>query len=80
MFRGGRKKSKSPGAYCEFLPASKNAFIIANFSPSFNAVIALIHEMGHALNEYLQFINDHGPQEMNRRFLRVLNQILQALG
>lgn len=61
------RKGKSPGAFCEILPASKNAFIISNFSPSFYAVNAFIHEMGHALNEYLQFANEHSIQEHNRR-------------
>lgn len=61
------RNGKSPGAFCEIFPASKNAFIISNFGPSFNAVIALIHEMGHALNEYLQFSNNHVVHDHNRR-------------
>lgn len=61
------RKGKSPGAFCEIFPASKNVFIISNFSPSFYAVTALIHEMGHALNEYLQFANEQGVQDHNRR-------------
>ncbi len=49
------RKGKSPGGFCTGFPVSKNAFIFANFSPSFFALIALIHEMGHAFNFYLQY-------------------------
>jgi len=44
---------KQAGGFMDPLPASKNAFIFANFSPSFDAIIALIHEMGHAIHIYL---------------------------
>jgi oligoendopeptidase F len=61
------RQGKMPGAFCDTLPATKNGFIVANFSPSFVALIALIHEMGHALNGYLQFAAENGIQEHNNR-------------
>lgn len=48
------RKGKAPGGFCDFLEHSNNTFVFANFSPSFFAVIALLHEMGHAVNGYLQ--------------------------
>lgn len=48
------RKGKAPGGFCDFLQHSQNTFVFANFSPSFFAVIALLHEMGHAINGYLQ--------------------------
>lgn len=56
----GDRKGKSPGGFCTTLPVSGDTFVFANFSPSFFSLIALIHEMGHAVNGYLQFAN-HGP-------------------
>lgn len=61
------RNGKSPGAFCDPLPASKNNFIFSNFSPSFVAIIALIHEFGHAVNGYLQFESEDGIQEHNHR-------------
>jgi oligoendopeptidase F len=61
------RQGKMTGAYCDTFPVTKNAFIIANFSPSFVALIALIHEMGHALNGYLQFATENGIQSHNNR-------------
>ncbi|MFC4410079.1 M3 family oligoendopeptidase [Chungangia koreensis] len=58
----GDRKGKSPGGFCTDLPASGDTFVFANFSPSFFSLIALIHEMGHAVNGYLQF-SEHGPME-----------------
>lgn len=58
----GDRKGKSPGGFCTFLPVSGDTFVFANFSPSFFSLIALIHEMGHAVNWYLEF-SDHGPIE-----------------
>ncbi|WDL97518.1 M3 family oligoendopeptidase [Alicyclobacillus sp. ALC3] len=52
------RPGKGPGGFCAPLPLSRDAFIFANFSPSFFAVIALLHEMGHALNFYAQLEND----------------------
>lgn len=56
----GDRKGKSPGGFCTFLPVSGDTFVFANFSPSFFSLIALIHEMGHAVNGYLEF-SEHGP-------------------
>lgn len=56
----GDRKGKSPGGFCTGLPVSGDTFVFANFSPSFFSLIALIHEMGHAVNGYLQFA-EHGP-------------------
>ncbi|MFS0824598.1 M3 family oligoendopeptidase [Bacillus sp. 1P02SD] len=58
----GDRKGKSPGGFCTDLPVSGDTFVFANFSPSFFSLIALIHEMGHAVNGYLQF-SEHGPTE-----------------
>lgn len=57
------RHGKHAGGFMELLPTTKNTFVFANFSPSFDAVIALIHEMGHAVNGYLQFANDANFQE-----------------
>jgi oligoendopeptidase F len=53
---------KGPGAFCTYLPASRNSFVFSNFSPSFDSLSALIHEMGHAVNGYLQF-SEQGPMQ-----------------
>ncbi|MFS0862581.1 M3 family oligoendopeptidase [Fredinandcohnia sp. 179-A 10B2 NHS] len=58
----GDRKGKSPGGFCTSLPVSGDTFVFANFSPSFFSLIALIHEMGHALNGYLGFA-ENGPME-----------------
>jgi oligoendopeptidase F len=58
----GDRKGKSPGGFCTTLPVSGETFVFANFSPSFFSLIALIHEMGHAVNGYLEFA-EHGPTE-----------------
>lgn len=58
----GDRKGKSPGGFCTSLPVSGETFVFANFSPSFFSLIALIHEMGHAVNGYLEF-SEHGPIE-----------------
>ncbi|WP_391117483.1 M3 family oligoendopeptidase [Psychrobacillus sp. L3] len=57
----GDRKGKSPGGFCVPLPVSGDTFVFANFSPSFFSLIALIHEMGHAVNGYLQ--SERGPIE-----------------
>lgn len=61
------RHGKGPGGFMSMLPTSKNTFVFANFSPSFFAVIALIHEMGHAINFYLQFGTEAGYQGYNLR-------------
>jgi M3 family oligoendopeptidase len=61
------RKNKAPGAVCFTLPKTKNVFIYSNFSPSFNAINALIHELGHALHFYKQFDNENGVQEQYLR-------------
>ncbi|MBM7667019.1 M3 family oligoendopeptidase [Solibacillus kalamii] len=58
----GDRKGKSPGGFCVPLPVSGDTFVFANFSPSFFSLIALIHEMGHAVNGYLQ-ASEQGPIE-----------------
>jgi oligoendopeptidase F len=58
----GDRKGKGPGAFCTPLPVSGDTFVFANFSPSFDSLSALIHEMGHAVNGYLGF-SEHGPFE-----------------
>ncbi|EQD28965.1 oligoendopeptidase F, peptidase M3 family, partial [mine drainage metagenome] len=51
---------KRPSAFCEALSASRNAFLFSNFAPSFTAILALIHEMGHAMHFYQQFSREDG--------------------
>ena len=58
----GDRKGKGQGGFCSALPVSGDTFVFANFSPSFFSLNALIHEMGHAVNGYLQF-SEHGPFE-----------------
>ncbi|MED0948843.1 M3 family oligoendopeptidase [Bacillus mobilis] len=61
------RENKAPGAACFTLPHSKEVFVYSNFSPSFYAINALIHEVGHAFHFYRQFNNDSSMQE---RYLR----------
>ncbi|WP_329765642.1 M3 family oligoendopeptidase [Bacillus nitratireducens] len=61
------RENKAPGAACFTLPHSKDVFVYSNFSPSFYAINALIHEIGHALHFYKQFNNESSMQE---RYLR----------
>lgn len=61
------RENKAPGAVCFTLPHSKEVFVYSNFSPSFYAINALIHEVGHAFHFYKQFNNDSSMQE---RYLR----------
>ncbi|PGU39479.1 M3 family oligoendopeptidase [Bacillus cereus] len=61
------RKNKAPGAACFTLPHSKEVFVYSNFSPSFYAINALIHEVGHSFHFYRQFNNDSSMQE---RYLR----------
>lgn len=49
------RQGKGSGGFTQRLPLSKNVFVFANFDASFNSIIALIHEMGHAVHRYLQF-------------------------
>ncbi|MCG3089896.1 M3 family oligoendopeptidase [Sporosarcina cyprini] len=63
----GDRKGKSPGGFCTSLPVSGDTFVFANFSPSFFSLIALIHEMGHAVNGYLQFSEDGLLEEYQGR-------------
>jgi oligoendopeptidase F len=58
----GDRKGKGPGAFCTYLLVSGDSFVFANYSPSFDSLSALIHEMGHAVNGYLGF-SEHGPFE-----------------
>jgi M3 family oligoendopeptidase len=59
------RQGKSPGGFLSPLRASKNAFIFANFAPSFMAIIVLLHEMGHAVNAYMQFLTGKDFDEWN---------------
>ncbi|HDR8194615.1 M3 family oligoendopeptidase [Bacillus thuringiensis] len=61
------RKNKASGAACFTFPHSKDVFIYSNFSPSFYAIHALIHELGHALHFHKQFNNESSMQE---RYLR----------
>ncbi|MDZ5473347.1 M3 family oligoendopeptidase [Bacillus sp. 31A1R] len=63
----GDRKGKSPGGFCTSLPVSGDTFVFANFSPSFFSLIALIHEMGHAVNGYLQFSEQGALEEYKLR-------------
>ncbi|MCT6903864.1 MAG: M3 family metallopeptidase [Lactobacillus sp.] len=61
------RKNKAPGAACFTLSHSKDVFVYSNFSSSFYAIHALIHELGHAFHFYKQFNNESSMQE---RYLR----------
>lgn len=53
------KKGKVGGAFCENLPAIKQSRILSNFTGTFNDVVTLAHELGHAYHGLL--IQDHRP-------------------
>jgi oligoendopeptidase F len=59
------RQGKSPGGFEFPLRASKNAFVFANIAPSFGAIIALLHEIGHAVNAYTQFLSGNDFDEFN---------------
>ncbi|EPC8417698.1 peptidase M3 [Bacillus wiedmannii] len=71
------RENKAPGAACFTFPHSKEVFVYSNFSPSFYAINALIHEVGHAFHFYKQFNNDSSMQE---RYLREEVAELYSLG
>lgn len=71
------RENKAPGAACFTLPHSKEIFVYSNFSASFYAINALIHEVGHAFHFYKQFNNDSSMQE---RYLREEVAELYSLG
>lgn len=50
----GGRQGKAPGGFNVGLPISRRSFVFANFSPSYFALIALVHEMGHAINGAFQ--------------------------
>lgn len=50
----GGRQGKAPGGFNVGLPISRSSFVFANFSPSYFALIALVHEMGHAINGAFQ--------------------------
>lgn len=45
------KKGKVGGAYCESIHSIKQSRILTNFSGTFNDVITLAHELGHAYHD-----------------------------
>ncbi|CAM3685853.1 M3 family oligoendopeptidase [Alicyclobacillus pomorum] len=59
------RKGKAPGGFNASLMLSRTSFVFANFSPSYFAVIALIHEMGHAINACYQLRKE--PQWFHHR-------------
>ncbi|TXR98461.1 peptidase M3 [Bacillus sp. SH7-1] len=71
------RENKASGAACFTLPHSKEVFVYSNFSPSFYAINALIHEVGHAFHFYNQFNNKSSMQE---RYLREEVAELYSLG
>lgn len=52
------RSGKAPGGFCAALPISRASFVFANFSPSYFALIALVHEMGHAVNGRFQMAKE----------------------
>ena len=74
------RHGKRPGAFSEPLPETRNAFVFSNFSPSFTALMALVHEIGHALQSYLQFASGgSGPddrEEVNELYSHSLELLL----
>lgn len=61
------RQGKSAGAFCDPLPRSQESFIFSNFSPSFVALIALIHEVGHAIHNYLKLESEESMQLYHHR-------------
>ncbi|WP_054969511.1 M3 family oligoendopeptidase [Alicyclobacillus ferrooxydans] len=56
----GSRKGKGMGGFYVPFPVSNHGFVFANFSPSFFSLIALVHEMGQAVN--LGFQLDKGDK------------------
>lgn len=54
----GGRQGKAPGGFNVGLPISRSSFVFANFSPSYFALIALVHEMGHAINGAFQMAKE----------------------
>ena len=46
------REGKWGGGYCEYIPAYKQPFILANFNGTSADVDVLTHEIGHAFNSY----------------------------
>lgn len=44
---------KASGGFCEFLPESETSFIFMNRTQTFDDVVILIHELGHAIHHDL---------------------------
>ncbi|MDW0115324.1 M3 family oligoendopeptidase [Sporosarcina thermotolerans] len=59
------RKGKGPHAFCAPLLVSGDIFVFSNFSPSHDSLSTLIHEMGHAVNGYLEF-SEHGPFDQHQ--------------
>lgn len=57
------REGKRGGAFCENLHAIKQSRIMANFSGSFNDVLTLAHEIGHAYHG--ECLNDESPLNSN---------------
>ncbi|WAH37779.1 M3 family oligoendopeptidase [Alicyclobacillus dauci] len=73
------RKGKAPGGFCDFLSYSKNTFVFANFSPSWFALIALIHEMGHAVNGYLQVRDEYEWTHMRAEVAELYSHGMELL-
>ncbi|MDF2542959.1 MAG: hypothetical protein K0S47_2677 [Herbinix sp.] len=53
------KKGKVGGAFCDNMPFVKQSRILTNFTGTFNDVVTLAHELGHAYHGMM--IQDHLP-------------------
>ena len=73
------REGKAAGGFCEFIKNEKSPFIFMNFNNTYNDIIILIHECGHAFASYQnkdkQFLewNFMGPEtaeihSMSREF------------
>ncbi|MCP4419214.1 MAG: M3 family oligoendopeptidase [Chloroflexi bacterium] len=47
------RPNKGAGAYCEPLPLSKQSRIFMTYTNSYNSVLTLAHELGHAYHEWV---------------------------
>lgn len=72
------RQGKQIGGFMDPLPATKDAFVFANFSPSFDAIIALIHEMGHAINIYMsqEFQEQYWREEVGELYSHGMELLL----
>ncbi len=58
-----QRPGKRGGAYCMGIEGRKESRIMANFDGSFDQVMTLAHELGHAFHNYCAFQEDKTPMQ-----------------